>query len=470
MIVMKFGGSSLESAEAIERVAAIVKDRVEQNPVVVVSAMGKTTNALLDLAKEAVADRSDAPSQAEGHEPVELGCDAPATVYQDRLGSLREFHLQMAKALAPTRENLVTQIEAHFDELSQLLGGLAILGELTPRSTDAILSYGERLSSLIVAAAFSESGIKATHLDARGVIVTDSRHTQATPDLPQTYRRLKETVIRKASDQVVVMGGFIAASAQGVTTTLGRGGSDYSAAIVGAGIDAEEIQIWTDVDGMMTTDPRLIPHARPVATISFSEAAELAYFGAKVLHPATVRPAIEKNIPVVILNSRRPEAEGTRIVRSQIVSEGVVKALAFKRHITMLNIHSARMFMAHGFLRRVFEVFDRHETSIDMVTTSEVNVSVTLDDSKALKGIMAELSEFSEVQVEEHLALVSAVGEGIGDKAGVAARIFKALEHVNIRMISQGASLLNLSMLIAEEDLESAMKALHREWFEEVLV
>ncbi len=321
-----------------------------------------------------------------------------------------------------------------------------------------------------MAAAFNEGGFETSHLDSREVIVTDSRHTQATPDFPETYRRLTSTLTPKAQKGVVVMGGFIGATAKGVTTTLGRGGSDYSAAIIGAGIEAEEIQIWTDVDGMMTTDPRLIPHARPVATISFSEAAELAYFGAKVLHPATVRPAIEKNIPVVILNSRRPEAEGTRIISSPLVSDRVVKALAFKRHITMVNIHSARMFMAHGFLRRVFEVFDRHETSIDMVTTSEVNVSITLDDAHALKTIRKDLEEFAEVQVEENLALISAVGEGIGETAGVAARVFKALENVNVRMISQGASLLNLSVLIAEEDVEKAMRALHREWFEEALV
>jgi aspartate kinase len=445
MIVMKFGGSSLESAEAIRRVAGIVRDRVDQKPVVVVSAMGKTTNALLAMAKAAVEGDQD---------------------YRGQLIDLQNFHIEHARSLSPTNDHLIAKVEELFDELAQLLRGLEILGEITPRSTDAIASYGERLSSLIVAAAFVESGFPACHMDSRDVLVTDSRHMQAAPDFELTGNRLRTEVIPKIQDQVVVMGGFIGANAKGVTTTLGRGGSDYSAAIFGAGIDADEIQIWTDVDGMMTTDPRVIKDARPISTISFSEAAELAYFGAKVLHPATVRPAVDKNIPVVILNSRRPEAEGTRIVGRSLLSEHVVKALAFKRHITMVNLHSDRMFMTHGFLRKVFEVFDRFETSIDMVTTSEVNVSLTLDDSHSLGRIRAELSEFADIHVEENLALVSAVGEGIGQTAGVAARIFKALENVNVRMISQGASLLNLSVLIAQEDLDEALRALHHELFE----
>jgi aspartate kinase len=447
VIVMKFGGSSVESAEAIRHVAATVRDHGGANPIVVVSAMGKTTNQLLALARAAV---NGAP-------------------YEEDLQTLRDFHFDQTQQLVSNSHTVHEHVRGLFGELEQLLAGLAILGELTPRSQDAIASYGERLSSLIVAAAFCELGLDVAHVDSRDIVVTDGRHTQAAPNFPETNKRLQE-MVRTHGEKTIVMGGFIAANADGVTTTLGRGGSDYSAAIIGAAIHSEEIQIWTDVDGMMTTDPRLIPTARPVAVISYSEAAELAYFGAKVLHPATIRPAVEANIPLVILNSRRPDAAGTRILQSPVYAEGVVKAIAFKRRITMVNIHSARMFMAHGFLRRVFEVFDRHETSIDMVTTSEVNVSVTLDDPNALDPIRSEIEQFAEVQVEHGFALVSVVGEGIGDRVGVASRIFKALEHVNVRMISQGASHLNLSLLIAEQDLEQAMQSLHHEWFEEALV
>jgi aspartate kinase len=264
------------------------------------------------------------------------------------------------------------------------------------------------------------------------------------------------------------MGGFIAATQDGVTTTLGRGGSDFTASIVGAGIGAEEIQIWTDVDGMLTADPTILAGGHRVKTISFAEAAELAYFGAKVLHPATVVPAVEKNIPVLILNSRRPEVSGTRIVSEPVPCGNVVKSIACKRTITLVNVHSTRMLMAHGFLRRIFEVFDRHETAVDMVSTSEVSVSLTIDNTKALDAICKELSQFSEVSIEDGQAIVCLVGDNIRYTPGVATRVFGALDRINIRMISQGASLLNLSLVVAETDLRRAVEALHTEFFAEL--
>src|SRR5208337_3381136 len=266
--------------------------------------------------------------------------------------------------------------------------------ELTPRSIDAISSYGERLSSYIVTQAFRHSGMETGHLDSRYLIVTDKRHTQATPLFPQTYARLAAVVPPVAARGVVVMGGFIAASEDGVTTTLGRGGSDFTASIVGAGTGAEEIQIWTDVDGMLTADPTILPGGHRVKCISFDEAAELAYFGAKVLHPATVLPAIAKNIPVLILNSRRPDVEGTRIVSQAVHCGNAVKSIACKRNIALVNIHSTRMLRAHGFLHRIFEVFDRYQTSVDMVATSEVSVSLTIDNPARLEEIVADLRQF----------------------------------------------------------------------------
>jgi aspartate kinase len=264
------------------------------------------------------------------------------------------------------------------------------------------------------------------------------------------------------------MGGFIGSTVDGVTTTLGRGGSDFTASIVGAGINAEEIEIWTDVDGMLTADPTILPGGHRVKTISFAEAAELAYFGAKVLHPATVLPAVEKNIPVLILNSRRPEVSGTRIVKESVPCANVVKSIACKRKIALVNVHSTRMLMAHGFLHRIFEIFDRYETPVDMVSTSEVSVSLTIDNTRRLAEVCEELRQFSEVSVEMDQAIVCLVGDNIRYTPGVASRVFGATNGVNVRMISQGASLLNLSFVVAEADLYRTVEALAREFFAEL--
>ncbi|HMD47986.1 MAG TPA: aspartate kinase, partial [Bryobacteraceae bacterium] len=396
MIVMKFGGTSVESAEAIERVTGIVKARLNRKPVVVVSAMGKTTNRLLKIADLAVGGRREEALR--------------------ELFALRDFHLR--------ESNMERTVDEHFQELSELVKGLAVLGELTPRSIDAISSFGERLSSLIVTNYFKHHGLSAVHLDSRKVIVTDHRHTQAAPDLNECYARLAAAIPPLLEDHVVVMGGFIASTPQGITTTLGRGGSDFTASIVGAGIGAEEIQIWTDVDGMLTADPNVVPNAHRVKIISFTEAAELAFFGAKVLHPSTVVPAIDRNIPVLILNSRRSHVDGTRIVAETVSTTNLVKSIACKSKVTVLNIHAARMFLAYGFMRRIFEVFERYQTSVDMIATSEVNVSLTIDQTGRLAEIVRELREFSEVSIEENEAIVCIVGDNIRYTPGVAARVF----------------------------------------------
>ena len=440
MIVMKFGGTSVESAAAIQRVAQIVKARLSRKPVVVVSAMGKTTNKLLEIARTATA----------GNRDQALGL----------LYKLRDFHL--------AESGMERTVEEHFQELSELVKGLAILGELTPRSIDAVSSFGERLSSLIVTRYFQLAGLPAVHLDARKVIVTDKRHSQAAPLYTETYARLSEAIPALAANSVVVMGGFIGSTEDGVTSTLGRGGSDFTAAIAGAGIGAEEIQIWTDVDGMLTCDPTVFAGGHRIKHISFAEAAELAYFGAKVLHPATVLPAIERNIPVLILNSRRPDVPGTRITAEAVSTANIVKSIACKKNVVVLNVHSTRMFMAHGFLRRIFEVFDRFETPVDMISTSEVSVSLTIDDLAHLEEIAAELKEFAEVTVDRDQSIVCLVGENMRNTKGLGARIFGALANVNIRMVSQGASSLNLGLLVAAEDLGEAVRALHEEFFHDL--
>jgi aspartate kinase len=449
MIVMKFGGSSVESSAAIERVARIVKAHLARQPVVVVSAMGKTTQQLLTTGAEA----------AGGQKEQALA----------RLREIREMHeCETRNVIAVTaRKQAACILDAHFNELAELVEGLATQRKLTPQSVDAISSYGERLSSQLIALAFQNYGIETAHIDARSVILTDGRHTNAMPLFPRTYATLREAIVPLARrNRVAVLGGFIGATEGGITTTLGRGGSDFSAAIVGAGVDAEEIQIWTDVDGVMTCDPKLVPGAHRVKIISFTEAAELAYFGAKVLHPATLLPAIEKNIPIQVLNSRRPEVPGTRIVAESVGCTNTIKAISCKRGIHVVNIQSTRMLMAHGFLNRIFEIFNRAETAVDMLASSEVSVSLTIDNPSRLAEIGEQLQEFAGVSVENDQAIVCIVGDNIRHTPGVAARAFGALEGVNIRMISQGASRVNLGFVVAGDDLEKSVSMLHAEFFQ----
>jgi aspartate kinase len=450
MIVMKFGGTSVESAAAIERVAGIVRARLERKPLVVVSAMGKTTNRLLAAADKAAAGNlGDALRDAE---------------------ELLAYHRREAAALAPADKQAEAEaaLKQRFEELESTLERIAASGEVTPALWDETASYGERLSSELIALAFPAFGIPAAHVDARSVLVTDSRHTQALPLYSRTYARFKEKVAPLLEKRVAVMGGFIGATAEGVTTTLGRGGSDFSAAIAGAGIGAEEIQIWTDVDGMLTCDPRVLPGGRRVRKISFAEAAELAYFGAKVLHPATVQPAIEKSIPVRILNSRRPEVEGTVVVADTVPCRNPIKSIACKRGITVVEIRSLRMLMAHGFLRRIFEVFDRYQTPVDLVTTSEVCVAVTIDQPRQIAEIERELGRISDVRVLPDQAILCLVGDALRETAGIGARIFTALREINVRMISHGASFNNVSLVVRDEDVVPAVAALHDEFFREV--
>ncbi len=341
---MKFGGTSVENATAIDRVASIVKERLPERPFVVVSAMAKVTDQLLAMAAAA--------GKGERDRALEI-CHG-----------LRERHYLTAGELLGTglHTDLHTQLGAEFDSLDELLRGISAVGELTARTSDYVVSFGERLSSMIAVPAFLARDIPATLIDPRQVIVTDKQHSRAIPQVDEINDRLQDQ-IKPLIEQgrVPIMGGFVGATREGVTTTIGRGGSDFSAALVGAGLNAARIEIWTDVDGMKTTDPRICPDARRIKLISFEEAAELAYFGAKVLHPATVLPAVEKNIPVLVLNSRNPSNEGTRILARTPRSHSMFKAIAAKGRITVVEIVAARMLMAHGFLAKVFEIFARHQ-------------------------------------------------------------------------------------------------------------
>ena len=448
---MKFGGTSVENAAAIGRAAEIVRERLAQKPVVVVSAMAGVTDSLL------------AAGRAAGGGERERSLDLAR--------ALRERHYTTAGELLGTGvfTQFHAELETEFDALDELLRGIAAVGELSPRTSDMVASFGERISSKMIAAAFLVRGLEATHLDARELIVTDAQHTKAVPDFDETNLRLRERVqplLEK--NRVPVMGGFIASTPEGATTTIGRGGSDFSAAIVGAGLGARRIDIWTDVDGMMTTDPNLCKHARRIKVISFDEAAELAYFGAKVLHPATLLPAVQKNIPVHILNSRNPKNEGTQIIPRAPKCHNVFKAIAAKKRITIVDVVATRMLMAHGFLRSIFEVFDRHRCPVDVVSTSEVSVSLTVDSNEAIPAIAADLGKLADVKYEGRKAIVCLVGENIRATRGVAAKVFSAIADINVRMISQGASEINITFVIDEDDVPRAVQRLHECFFAEV--
>ncbi len=451
LVVMKFGGTSVEDFAAIERTAAIVAGRVAggRSPVVVVSAMAKVTDQLLRAAAAA--------SQ---------GDRAGALAISSRL---RARHRDTAAGLVQdktARAALIQLIDEHFDALDEVLRGLSAILELTPRISDLIVSYGERLSSCIVADAFRERGIDAAHADAREIVITDSEFQKAAPLHAIIDKRAAEILVPLvAQGKVPVMGGFIASNEAGVTTTLGRGGSDYTGALVGGALNAETIEIWTDVDGIMTADPRVCRDALRVKEISFEEAAELAYFGAKVLHPATILPAVRKNIPVLVLNSRNPSCEGTRIISVAPHCRSPFKSIAVKKKLSIIDIVASRMLMSHGYMSKVFAVFDKHKCPVNMVSTSEVSVSLTVDSNASLPRIADDLSALADVTYEGKKALVCMVGEDIRGQNGIAAQVFAAIRHINVRMISQGASEINMSFMIEEDDADEAVRSLHAAFF-----
>jgi aspartate kinase len=452
LVVMKFGGTSVEDPEGIARIAAIVAGRVAEGkqPVVVVSAMAKVTDQLLRAAAAAsVGDR--------------IGALAISS-------RLRARHRDTAAALVKDPEEfaaLIEFIDQKFDSLDEVLRGLAAILELTPRISDLIVSYGERISSRIVTEAFRERSIDAVHVDAREIVITDSSFQKAVPLDAFIEKRAAEKLRPHVNQgRVPVMGGFIGSNEAGITTTLGRGGSDFTGALIGGALSADAIEIWTDVDGIMTTDPRVVPEALRVKVISFEEAAELAYFGAKVLHPATILPAVKKNIPVLVLNSRNPSNEGTRIISIAPHCRSPFKSIAVKRKLSIIDVVASRMLMTHGYLSEIFAIFDKHQCPVDMVSTSEVSVSLTVDSNDKLPSIAADLSRLADVKYEGKKALVCMVGEDIRGQNGIAAQVFNAIRHINVRMISQGASEINMSFMIEEEDVDEAVRSLHAAFFQ----
>lgn len=441
MIVMKFGGSSLGDAKRVRMAAEIIEKRLADKPLVVVSAHAKVTDMLIAAARKALAGD-------------------PYAGFAD----IQRRHHEIMDGLGIDREVVAGNLKA----LEELLRGISLVKELTARTLDFAMSFGERMSSKVVAAYLRQRGHNALAASAYDIgFITDNNFGHARP-VPEAAGLIRQA-LNSHADTLLVTTGFIGKNRAGEITTVGRNGSDYSAAYFGAALEATEIQIWTDVDGVLTADPSVVRKARSIPALTFSEASEVAYYGGQVLHPSTMIPAVEKRIPIRVLNTFKPEHSGTLVVADEDALAGEpVKSVVYKENIYLTHITSTRMLGQPGFMAHLFEVFRRHNIVINMIATSEVTVSLTTDRPDGLEDAARDLAEASRVRIEADKAIICVVGRGMRHVVGLAARVFSAVAKagVNIQMISQGASEINISFIVNNQDIEPAVKALHREFFE----
>ncbi|MGH9946070.1 MAG: lysine-sensitive aspartokinase 3 [Pyrinomonadaceae bacterium] len=446
--VMKFGGTSVGDVAAFERVFQVVSTQIDKHPVVVVSAMTKVTDTLLNAFE--IAKKGDFAAAIASLEPH------------------FERHIEVAKHFIPDGVPNVFNAELDFSrgELSDLLMRASRRSLPLSMLKDAIVSYGEQLSSRLLSEVLKAKGVKTRQVDARRLIVTDDEFGAAQPIIDETNEIVRlELMPSVAAGEIPVLGGFIAGNRAGETTTLGRGGSDYSAALVAAALNANELQIWTDVTGVMTCDPRICSDARTIPVLSYEEAAELAYFGAKVIHPKTIKPAVDNAISVRVCNTFRPEETGTMILAESDEAPNKIKSIASKKNITILRITSARMLGAYGFMSAVFQVFDRHRTVIDVISTSEVSVALTLDNADSIEKVVEDLRRLGEVEIEHGYAVICVVGEGLRASTGLASKIFSTIDNVNIALVSHGASRVNLTFVVKEDSVADVIIRLHKNFF-----
>lgn len=446
--VAKFGGSSMGDAEAIKRSAKICFDHKAN--IIVVSATYGTTNLLLKL--------------------VDTAIDGPWNLCQEILSDIEDRHFKIAADLEASPK-ITEEMKTVFKELETISKGVNLLKDCSPKAKDGIVSAGERLSSPLMAMALGDlyENKSVELLDVRKIIKTDDNFGAATPD----FKLIKENSDKylmgaKHGDLVYVTQGFLGSNEAGSTTTLGRGGSDYSAALLAEGINADLLEIWTDVAGIATTDPRMCDSAKPINEITFQEAAEMATMGAKILHPTTLTPAKRGGIPVFVGSSYEPDAPGTWIKETSEETP-LVRALANRKDQSLLTLSTPDMLHQHGFLYKIFEIFNRHKISVDSITTSEISVALTIEDSTLLnKKFLSELEQFASVSVEEDLSLVSVIGNRINHTPGIAQKLFNALQEgeskINVRMICHGASKHNFCFLVHEDDASMAINRLHKEF------
>ena len=442
MIVMKFGGTSVGNADAISHVASVVRHSLARKPVVVVSAIMKITDALIRLAEEL--------SKGTGRDTAQL---------------IRSVHEHTSETLG-IDQHICAQELRELEQLANASRGVP----LDAKRLDLFQSFGERMCAKIVAAKLSKDGIAARAYNAWDVgMITDDHFGGAEP-LASSYALIKEGIAK--INEVPVVTGFIGKTEAGEVTTLGRGGTDYTTSIIGAAIGAEAIQIWKEVDGIMTTDPRIVPEARVVPELAFEEACELAYFGAKVLHPKTIMPAMKAHIPVEVRNTFKPELPGTTIVSTfaeRTNKSATLEALTIKRRVTMLHIYSPEFFEGNGLMARIFSALENRRISVDVIATSVASVSLTIEHDEHLEEIARELSDIGEVSIEAHKAIVCAVGGSV-NAAGVVGRMFSVLGGagvaISVEMISQAAGGVSITFVVDEKDAERAVKVLHKEYIE----
>ncbi len=440
--ILKFGGTSVADAEAINRVIDIVS-QLESKAVIVVSACSQVTNKLTAIVEQVKQQNPQVPRL---------------------IDSIEEQHLQLSKQLN-VASSCRDFIQLEIQNLQKICEALLVLGEVPKKHHDLIVSAGERLSSKIIAEAMSNTISAVQHLDAKQLIITKMQQGQVVVNFEQSKKNLQQKLIPVLeTNKLIVMAGFICSDSIGQTATLGRGGSDYSAAVLGNCLAAKAIEIWTDVDGILTSDPSRVSATQLISQLSYQEAAELAYFGAKVLHPKTLGPASRDKIPVYVKNTFNPEGSGTKILEA-VRTEDTIKSIASRDNITVVNIHSNHMYGAYGFLRRVFEVFDNFHCPVDVVTTSEVSVSITIEDVSSLTQMLTQLNSFSNTETLTQQAIVAVVGDGLKQTTGIAATIFSALKDIPISMISMGASEVNLTLVVDENDRDKVIQKLHNAFF-----
>lgn len=444
MIAMKFGGSSVANAQRIRHISDIVKARLNRKPVLVVSAMGDTTDHLLEAADRALA----------------------GTVGIEEVVNL---HRQTVDALGLGEDFWQAEVAPLLLKLENLLTGVSLVRELSLRTRDYLVSFGERLSVRVLAAWFRKEGVRAEALDAWQAGFISNGSNGSAEVLDSSYATIASILNAKLVEGILpIVTGFIAKDEKGIITTLGRGGSDLTATIIGAACGAEEIQVWKDVDGILTADPRIVKNARPVSTLTYEEASELAYFGAQVLHPRSMQPCIRYEVPVRVKNSYNPDAPGTIIVAKLEGSSSPVRAITAKKKITLLDIVSSRMLGQYGFLARVFDAFEMHKVSVDMVATSEVSVSLTLDEGQELAGVKKDLEKISRVNVKKGKAIITLIGD-VARSSQILAGAFAvcAEQGVIVQMVSQGASKVNMSFIVDDGQTASLIPALHTVFFKE---
>lgn len=451
MLILKFGGSSVKNAERIRAVKDIILSLGDSPKVIVFSALGNTTDTLLAAGNAALESSYSESSKA---------------VLKEQLTYLKNLHEQAAAEL----EINCQLLENLFSELEQLLQGVSLLRELSPKTKDYLSSFGERLAVRLISTYLNSQNFPSQYYDAFDLgLKSNSNFGDAEVDqscLPAVKSELEKSL---SSGKTPIVTGFIAKDSQGNITTLGRGGSDLTASLLAASLNAKEVQVWKDVNGILTTDPRIVPEAKSLRNISFDEASELAYFGAKVLHPLSILPAMKANIPVRVLNSYNPAHPGTAIVK-KTEHRPLIRALTCKRNITLIDIASTRMLDQSGFLANIFNIFKDAKISIDMLASSEVSVSLTLNHKDSVEAIVAKLSEFSTVKVEKHRAILSLIGD-VEHSSEILNRVFSILDKrkTNVEMISQGASKVNISFVLNDSEVESTLSALHEYFMSEDL-